>query len=165
MIGLAVLGLGPGRWASAPPVGASVHSHSTRRLARVPRSRTFRAARPSPLVTPTARPAIPAGTTSTGSRADGCESRSDYVAGTALTAEKALHANLVPASASDAFITHVKGDALALCWGTLHVTLTAPAGTAERLTMWRGDTTVASALSADGVPATATGPQAVVLRG
>ena len=91
-----------------------------------------------------------------GIAADGCEAHSDYAAGTVLTPQVVLHANLVPASASDSFTTHVSGDALHLCWGSLHVTLTAPAHTAEQLTLWKGTTKVADTLSADGTPATAT---------
>lgn len=91
-----------------------------------------------------------------GIAADGCEAHSDYMAGTVLTQDLPLHANLVPASASDSFITHVTGDALRLCWGSLHVTLTAPAHTAEQLTVWKGTTKVAEAVSANGTPATST---------
>jgi hypothetical protein len=91
-----------------------------------------------------------------GIAADGCEARSDYVAGLALTADVARHANLVPASALDSFSTHVSGDAFRFCWGSLRVTLTAPAHTAEELTLWKGTTKLADALSADGTPATAT---------
>jgi hypothetical protein len=90
-----------------------------------------------------------------GVSADGCEAHSDYVAGTRLTSRAAIHANVVPASATDSFATRVSGDALSLCWGTLHVTLTAPAGAAEQVTVWHGTTKVASALSANGTPATA----------
>jgi hypothetical protein len=88
--------------------------------------------------------------------ADGCESRSDYLAGTVLTAGVPVFANLVPVSARDSFSTHVSGDAFALCWGSLHLTLTAPAHTAEELTVWKGTRQVASAVSADNSPATAT---------
>ena len=87
---------------------------------------------------------------------NGCEAHSDYVAGTSLNAGAPVRANLVPASALDSFNTHVSGDALNFCWGALHVTLTAPAQTAERLTVWHGTTKVAGALSADGAPATVT---------
>ena len=86
----------------------------------------------------------------------GCQFRSDYVAGTVLAAGVPVHANLVPVSASDAFTTHVSGDALDLCWGSLHVTLTAPARTAEELTVWKGTTRVADAISTNGTPATTT---------
>jgi hypothetical protein len=73
-----------------------------------------------------------------------------------LVKDLPLHANLVPETASDSFSTHVSGDALNLCWGSLHVTLTAPAHTAEELTVWKGSSQVASALSANGSPAVAT---------
>lgn len=91
-----------------------------------------------------------------GSAANGCESRSDYAVGTVLTQGAVLHANVVPASATDSFATHVSGSRLDLCWGSLHVTLTAPPGTAEEVTVWKGPSKVASALSANGTPATAT---------
>jgi hypothetical protein len=91
-----------------------------------------------------------------GVASNGCEAHSDYVAGTLLTAGGPVHANLVPQSARDSFRTHVSGDALNFCWGALHVTLTAPPQTAERLTIWDGSTKLAEALSADGAPATAT---------
>jgi hypothetical protein len=88
--------------------------------------------------------------------ADGCEARSDFGAGTVLTQDVAVRANLVPASARDDFLTHVSGNALNLCWGSLHVTLTAPPQTAEQLTIWKGTSKVADAVSANGTPATAT---------
>ena len=91
-----------------------------------------------------------------GLAADGCEASSDYVPGTDLTQHAVVRANLVPASTTDSFVTHVSGDALNLCWGSLHVTLTAPAHAAEQLTVWNGATKVAGALSADGTAATAT---------
>lgn len=91
-----------------------------------------------------------------GSAADGCEARSDYTAGTVLTTGVPVRANLVPVTMADTFTTHVAGDALALCWGSLHVTLTAPPGTAEELTVRHGGTVVGRALSAGGTPATAT---------
>ena len=90
-----------------------------------------------------------------GSASDGCESHSDYSPGTVLTDRAPVRANLVPPNTTDSFPTHVAGHALDLCWGALHVTLTAPAGTAERLQVLQGTTVVASALSADGTPATA----------
>lgn len=90
-----------------------------------------------------------------GSAADGCESHSDYLPGAVLTAGSPLHANLVPPYTTDSFVTHVAGHAMNLCWGTLHVTLTAPAGTAERLSVLKGGRPLASALSAGGSPATA----------
>ena len=90
-----------------------------------------------------------------GSAADGCESSSDYVPATVLTQRAPVQANLVPVSATDSFTTHVAGDALHLCWGSLHVTLTAPPGAAESLTVRKGSATLATAVSTDGAPATA----------
>jgi hypothetical protein len=91
-----------------------------------------------------------------GAWSNGCEAHSDYVAGTVLNPGAPVHANVVPTSGTDSFNTHVSGDAFNFCWGALHVTLTAPPQTAERLTLWNGTTKVADALSADGAPATAT---------
>ncbi|MDQ2728675.1 MAG: serine/threonine protein kinase, partial [Actinomycetota bacterium] len=88
--------------------------------------------------------------------ANGCEAHSDYLAGAALAPGVPVRANLVPASTTDSFTTHVSGHALNLCWGALHVTLDAPAKTAERLTIWDRAHQVTSALSADGNPATVT---------
>jgi hypothetical protein len=87
--------------------------------------------------------------------ADGCEAHSDYV-GRALVPGVPLRANLVPSSTSDSYTTHVSGHAMNLCWGALHITLAAPAQTAERMTVWDGNGLVASALSVDANPATAT---------
>jgi hypothetical protein len=94
-----------------------------------------------------------------GIAANGCEARSDYRAGAALVPGRPVHANLVPPSTSDTFAAHVSGHILDLCWGSLHVTLTAPGRTAERLTLWKGATRVASAVSVDGVAATVTVPK------
>ena len=91
-----------------------------------------------------------------GNRSDGCEARSDYVAGSVLSQKQAVHANLVPTSATDVFATHVSGDVTNLCWGSLRVTLTAPPQAAEQVTVWKGTNKVADALSANGRPATAT---------
>ena len=90
-----------------------------------------------------------------GKAANGCEAQSDYVVGTKLVHGASLEANLVPVSASDTFTTHVGGSFLNLCWGSLRVTLTAPAAAAEQLSIWHGATKVGSALSANGSPATA----------
>ncbi|HUJ64041.1 MAG TPA: serine/threonine-protein kinase [Acidimicrobiales bacterium] len=91
-----------------------------------------------------------------GRASNGCEAHSDFVAGTVLTPQLAVHANVVPESAVDSFPTHVSGSSLDLCWGSLHVTLTAPPHTAEQVTISNGTTQVAQALSANGAPATAT---------
>jgi tRNA A-37 threonylcarbamoyl transferase component Bud32 len=91
-----------------------------------------------------------------GLASNGCEAHSDFVPGTVLAPQLAVHANVVPESAVDSFSTHVSGSSLHLCWGSLHVTLTAPPHTAEQVTVLKGTTQLAQALSADGVPATAT---------
>jgi serine/threonine protein kinase len=88
--------------------------------------------------------------------ANGCESTSDYVAGVALVANVPVRANIVPLSATDTYTTQVKGDSLHLCWGSLHVTLTAPPQTAEQLTVWKGSTEVGRTVSTGGNAATVT---------
>jgi tRNA A-37 threonylcarbamoyl transferase component Bud32 len=91
-----------------------------------------------------------------GLASNGCEAHSDFIPGTMLTDQLAVHANVVPESAVDSFPTHVSGSSLDLCWGSLHVTLTAPPRTAEQVTVFKGTTQLAQALSANGVPATVT---------
>ncbi|MDQ6782099.1 MAG: serine/threonine protein kinase [Actinomycetota bacterium] len=134
-------------------------------------TRVLKAAAPAPLCS--SKPYLPCGETVPAPNTDGavclpgwydldsiagngCEAHSDFVTGTALVAGIPLHANLVPASTTDTFTTHVSGHALNLCWGALHITLVAPAQTAERLTVWDGTHQMTSALSADGNAATAT---------
>lgn len=87
---------------------------------------------------------------------DGCEAYADYRPGTVLVAARPARANLLPAAATDVFTTHVSGNAFHLCWGALHLTLTAPAGTADQLTVWEGTQVVATAQSVSGSPGTAT---------
>ncbi len=91
-----------------------------------------------------------------GLASNGCEAHSDFSPGTVLTPQLTVHANVVPESAVDSFPTRVSGSSLDLCWGSLHVTLTAPAHSAEQVTVLKGTTQLAQALSANGVPATAT---------
>jgi hypothetical protein len=90
-----------------------------------------------------------------GIAADGCEAASDYVAGTALEAHRTIRANLVPADAVDSFRTYVRGSMLNFCTGVFKVTLTAPAGVADRVDLVDGDRVVATAVSRDGEAATA----------
>lgn len=89
-----------------------------------------------------------------GLAADGCEASSDYRPGSTLSAGTPLRANLVPAGAVDAFTTRVSGHLLSLCSGTLHLDLTAPAGTADRLEVAQGGTVLGTATSVDGQTAT-----------
>lgn len=91
-----------------------------------------------------------------GLAANGCEAHSDYVAHAALLAGVPLRANVVPTASSDVFDARVDGHLLNLCWGSLHVTLTAPTGTAEQVTVSHGGRVLSQALSANGAPATAT---------
>jgi len=91
-----------------------------------------------------------------GDPAAGCPDRSDYLPGTPFPADRPLHANLVPLSATDSYTVDVPGDVWAFCWGSLRVTLRAPSRTAEKVSVWKGSTLLADAVSAGGAPATAT---------
>lgn len=140
---VAATGAGPARVASAPPSSACTPEPYQPCGARRPAPHT------------NGWTCLPGWYNLDGSASDGCESHSDYSPGTVLTDRAPVRANLVPPSTTDSFPTRVAGHALDLCWGTLHVTLTAPVGTAERLQVLQGSKVVASALSADGMPATA----------
>jgi hypothetical protein len=90
-----------------------------------------------------------------GLEADGCEAASDYVAGTQLTSQDPVYANLVPADAVDVFSASVESGRLHLCVTPLRVTLTAPAGVADRVEILSAGSVVAGAVSRDRQPATA----------
>lgn len=91
-----------------------------------------------------------------GVASNGCEAASDYVPGSELTARQPVFANLVPADAVDAFSASVPGGRLHRCLSPLHITLTAPAGVADRAEVLEGGSVVAAAVSRDMGPATAT---------
>jgi hypothetical protein len=87
-----------------------------------------------------------------GDAADGCEAVPDGLDGTTL--DGVLRANLVPADDVDRYRLDVDDRPQLLCDGTLRVTLTAPAGTSQRVEV-RGDgTLLGEAGSTDGFPAT-----------
>jgi tRNA A-37 threonylcarbamoyl transferase component Bud32 len=90
-----------------------------------------------------------------GMSSNGCEAASDYIPGSQLTAQHALFANLVPADAVDVFSASVRGGRLHLCASPLRVTLTAPAGVADRVEVLEAGSVVASAVSRNMEPATA----------
>jgi tRNA A-37 threonylcarbamoyl transferase component Bud32 len=91
-----------------------------------------------------------------GTAADGCEARSDYVSGLALTSGLPRSANLVPAEATDVYDVQVSGDIVFSCLGSLRVTLTAPAGVSDQVQVLHGSQVVGQAVSTDAQPATAT---------
>jgi hypothetical protein len=86
---------------------------------------------------------------------NGCEAASDYVPDTELTPEHPVFANLVPASAVDDFSVSLESGRLHLCVTPLRVTLTAPAGVADRVEILSDGSVVAAAVSRDMQPATA----------
>ena len=87
---------------------------------------------------------------------NGCEAASDYLPDTGLTPEQPVFANLVPAGAVDDFSVSVDSGRLHLCLTPLRVTLTAPAGVADRVEILSAGSVVATAVSRDTHPATAT---------
>jgi hypothetical protein len=87
---------------------------------------------------------------------NGCEAASDYLPDTQLTPEHPVFANLVPAGAVDDFSVSVQSGRLYLCVTPLRVTLTAPAGVADRVELLSAGSVVATAVSRDMQPATAT---------
>ncbi|WP_426573281.1 serine/threonine-protein kinase [Aquihabitans sp. McL0605] len=90
-----------------------------------------------------------------GDAANGCEAKADDL-GTDSPLDGELVANLVPANDSDTYLLKV-GDGIQLtCDGALHVTLTAPKGVSQRVTVFDGSGTLGTAVSGDGEPATVT---------
>jgi tRNA A-37 threonylcarbamoyl transferase component Bud32 len=87
---------------------------------------------------------------------DGCEVKSDFQAGVELSSGRPVAANLVPADSTDTFRTHVSDDAMNLCRGKVRVTLTAAPGTSDQVQLIKDGRVIASAVSVDGRPATAT---------
>ena len=90
------------------------------------------------------------------STVNGCEATADGVNGTQLVSGRTISANLVPVGEVDTYPTRVDSDALAFCWGSLTVTLTAPPGVTDRVQVRNGSHVLATATSRDGRPATAT---------
>ena len=90
-----------------------------------------------------------------GDATNGCEAAADR-----LTPDSPLvgtvSANLVPADDVDTYLLDV-GDGFQLtCNGRLEVTLTAPVGVSQRVTVLDGTTELGTAVSGDGEPATVT---------
>jgi tRNA A-37 threonylcarbamoyl transferase component Bud32 len=90
-----------------------------------------------------------------GDAANGCEAEPDgYADDSAL--DGVILANLVPADDVDTYLIDVGDGYQLLCDGELRVTLTAPAGVSQRLTVTDGDTALGTRASSDGEPATVT---------
>lgn len=85
-----------------------------------------------------------------GRAGNGCEAEPDGSDGAAL--DERLTANLVPAGDRDAFVFEVEDGFQVLCDGAVTVTLTAPAGVAQRLEVLRDGEVLGTAVSADGAP-------------
>jgi tRNA A-37 threonylcarbamoyl transferase component Bud32 len=91
-----------------------------------------------------------------GNTADGCEARSDYVSGLALTSGAPVSANLVPADAMDVYDAQVSGHVVFSCLGSLRVTLTSPRGVSDQVQVLHDNQVVGQAVSTDAQSATAT---------
>jgi hypothetical protein len=86
-------------------------------------------------------------------RENGCEAAPDVFEPNGTALDAVLEANLVPADDVDQYTVAVDDHLQLLCDGTLKLTLTAPAGVAQRLDVLDEDGTVlGSASSADGQP-------------
>ncbi|MCB1038333.1 MAG: serine/threonine protein kinase [Acidimicrobiales bacterium] len=86
---------------------------------------------------------------------NGCEAVPDDL-GDDTFLDGELQANLVPVDDVDTYRLEVEDRFQLSCDGQVHVTLTAPAGTSQRVRVLDGDVELASAVSGDGVPGTAT---------
>lgn len=89
---------------------------------------------------------------------NGCEAAPDRLADGAPLVGR-LAATLVPRADVDRYELDVVDRAQLLCDGELKVTLTAPAGVAQRVRVLDGDDVVAEASSANATPATAAVPE------
>jgi hypothetical protein len=87
--------------------------------------------------------------------ANGCEAGPDDLAD-GSTLDAALSANLVPAGDVDTYELPVEDRFQFDCGGAVHVTLTAPIGTSQRVTVLDGTDQLGTAVSGDGEPATVT---------
>jgi hypothetical protein len=86
---------------------------------------------------------------------NGCEAEADeLVDGSEL--DGSLLANLVPADDVDTYTLVVSDRFQFDCGGAVHVTLTAPPGVSQRLTVLDGDEVLGTTISGDGEPATVT---------
>jgi hypothetical protein len=86
-----------------------------------------------------------------GEPGNGCEAEPDGSDGAVLAGR--LTANLVPAGDTDTFPFEASDGFQVLCDGAVTVTLTAPAGVAQRLEVVRDGDVLGTAVSADGAPA------------
>jgi tRNA A-37 threonylcarbamoyl transferase component Bud32 len=88
--------------------------------------------------------------------ANGCEAVSDYQPGQVLSIGVAAAANLVPADTIASFSAEVSESLFNLCLTKFRATLTAPPGTTDKVEIVRGGRVLASAISTNMQPATAT---------
>jgi hypothetical protein len=90
-----------------------------------------------------------------GDAANGCEAVPDNLVDDTQM-EGTIRANLVPADDADTYLLDVSdGWQVILCNGELRVTLTAPPGVTQRVTVTDGDQVLGTAVSGDGEPASA----------
>ena len=82
---------------------------------------------------------------------NGCEATPDEVPDRSLI-DGTMEANLVPADDVDTYRWHVNDGFQLRCNGTAHVTLTAPRGASQRVTVLHGDEVLKSGASTDGTP-------------
>jgi hypothetical protein len=90
-----------------------------------------------------------------GDPANGCEAAPDGRQDDSAL-DGTVAANLVPADDVDTYLLDVGDGFQLLCDGELHVTLTAPAGVSQRVTVTDGDEVLGTRASSDGEPATVT---------
>lgn len=90
-----------------------------------------------------------------GDEATGCEAEADGLPDDSKL-DGAVSANLVPTDDVDTYLLDVGDGIQILCDGKLNVTLTAPAGVSQRLTVLDGDEVLGTKASSDGDPATVT---------
>jgi hypothetical protein len=83
---------------------------------------------------------------------DGCEAAPDVYDGTTSLDDR-LVANLVPADDIDSYRLPVQDHAQLLCNGRIHVTLVAPPGVSQKLTVLMGGEVKDAAVSGGGAPA------------
>jgi hypothetical protein len=86
---------------------------------------------------------------------NGCEAEADLLEDE-TEIDGQLMANLVPTDDVDTYVLEVSDRFQFDCGGAIHVTLTAPAGVSQRVTVLDGDEELGTTISADGEPATVT---------
>jgi len=90
-----------------------------------------------------------------GDPANGCEAEADGLPDDSQL-DGLVSANLVPTDDVDTYLLDVGDGIQLLCDGELHVTLTAPAGVSQRVTVLDGDEVLGTKASSDLEPATVT---------